>query len=810
MRASTSAERAGNLPAELASFVGRRREVAEIKRLLSVSRLVTLTGVGGAGKTRLSLRVAADVRRAYADGVWYVELAALEDQALLTHTIATALGVHDRRARLQAPVLAEYLQSKQLLLVLDNCEHLRGACAALAETLLRAAPHLRILATSRQPLGLTCEQTYQVPTMPVPDGDLLPPLETLAHYEAVILFADRAAAVHPTFTLTPTNFATVVQVCQQVDGIPLAIELAAARLRHLSLDDILERLQDRYRLLTIGSRTALPRHQTLRGLIDWSMELCSEQERTLWSRLSIFAGGFDLHAAEAVCASDGISGDSVVDLVASLVDKSIVSCEEHEGRVRYRLLETIRQYGQDRLRESGDRHALRARHQRYYGHLVEQAWAQWFGPDQERWLRRLQDEHSNIRIALEYCFTEPGEAEYGLRIAGALWYFWIATGLTSEGRRWLDRGVRLATEPSPSRAQALWVNGYLRIVQEDVASAQSMIAECMRHGRQLNDAHACAWATQLAGMTAMSNGDLVEAHRLLEEALARHTANGDLIGALDDRFYLAAVAALRNDAHEATTVCEEALALCAAHGERWFKSYMLWDLGLVAWQIGDRQRAAAAVRDGLCLAKVFNEQWAIGFCIEMLAWIAEAEGRHHCAARLLGGAETIWQRVGAPLFGMRHLNSRHDQCVELLRDALGKRTFDTELRHGTRLMLDQVIAYALEEQENRRPRAGARSNTPQELTSREAHVANLIAQGLSNKEIAAKLTIAPRTAEGHVEHILCKLGFTSRAQIAAWVVEQRDLRTAPGSGDGFQAADDFRTQHDHGAVARDVHLDQEE
>ncbi|MER6943739.1 LuxR C-terminal-related transcriptional regulator [Nonomuraea sp. NPDC000554] len=780
MRASTSAQHGGNLPAELTSFVGRRREVAEVKRLLSASRLVTLTGVGGAGKTRLSLRVAADVRRAFSDGVWYVELAALEDQALLTHTIATALGVHDRTARLQVPVLVEYLQSKQLLLVLDNCEHLCAACAALAETLLRATPNLRILATSRQALGLACEQTFHVPTLSVPDADQLPPWEALTQYEAVSLFEDRAAAVYSTFRLTPTNFATVVRVCQQVDGIPLAIELAAVRVRALSLDEILERLQDRYRLLTVGNRAALPRHQTLRAMIDWSMDLCSEQERLLWARLSIFSGGFDLHAAEAVCAGDGISADSIVDLVASLVDKSILNIEEHEGRVRYRLLETIRQYGQDRLRESGDAQALHLRHRDYFGHLVEQAWAEWFGSDQEQWLRSLLCEHSNIRVALEYCFTEPGEADYGLRIAGALWYFWIATGLTSEGRRWLDRGLRLATEPSASRAQALWVDGYLCILQEDVASAQSMIVDCRRHGEQLTDAHALAWATQLAGMTAMSNGDLVEAHHLLEDALARHTANGDLIGALDDRFYLVAVAALSDDYHEAATVCDEALALCAAHGERWFKSYMLWDLGLVAWQMGDRRRAAASVRDALCLARVFNEQWAIGFCVEMLAWIAEADGQHHRAARLLGGAESIWQRVGAPLFGMRHLNSRHDECVEVLRDALGERTFETQLRHGAQLALDQVIACALKERENRMPEPGARPDLTPQLTRRENDVANLIAQGLSNKEIAAKLVIALRTAEGHVERILCKLGFTSRAQIAVWVVEYRDS-AAPAS-----------------------------
>ncbi|MGH3519035.1 MAG: ATP-binding protein [Haloechinothrix sp.] len=780
MPATTSPRRAGHLPSELTSFVGRRREVADIKRMLSASRLVTLTGVGGAGKTRLSLRVAADLHRAFPDGVWFVELAALEDQALLTQTIASALGVHDRTARWPTPALAGYLRDKQLLLVLDNCEHLRNACAVLADTVLRSAPGLRILATSRQALGLTGEHTFQVPTLSVPDTDRLPPLEALSQYEAVGLFVDRAVAVQPMFALTNDNFETVVKVCQRLDGLPLAIELTAVRLRALSIDEILERLEDRYRLLTGGSPGALPRHQTLRALIDWSSDLCSDEERALWARLSVFSGGFDLHAAEAVCAGGDIGEYALMDLLAALVDKSIVIAEEHGGRVRYRLLETIRQYGYERLRESDQEWAIRERHRDYFERVVEQAWAEWLSPEQERWLDRLLREHSNLRAALEFCFTEPGQAAAGLKIGGALWFFWIATGLTSEGRRWLERGLALEPRSSSWRARALWVAAYLCVIQEDIAAAKPMIVDCQRHAEQHEDAGNAAWAVQLLGMVAMSEGDLAGARSHLEDGLRRHRACDQPIGILDDCFYLVAVTALLHDLRRAAALCEEALALCDSHGERWLKSYMLWDLGLVAWQLGDSARAAASGRDGLRLAREFNEQWAIAFCIEILAWTANADLRHQRAARLLGGADSIWRRIGAPLFGMRHLLRYHEQCLDQVRTALGSKSFDTEFGNGSQMTIGQAISSALEERKPA-PEPSAAEDLGLSLTPREIEVAELIADGLSNKAIAAKLVIARRTAEAHVEHILGKLGFSSRAQVAAWVAEHRSAETDTAS-----------------------------
>jgi predicted ATPase/DNA-binding NarL/FixJ family response regulator len=770
MPAPHVSRRAGNLPAQLTSFVGRRREVAEIRRLLSESRLVTLTGVGGAGKTRLSLRVAADLRRAFPDGVWFVELAALDDDALLPQSIASTLGVRDRTARWPVSALVEYLSDKHMLLVLDNCEHLRTACAVLADTALRAAPALRVLATSRQALGLTGEHIFQVPTLSVPDADRRPLPAALHQYEAVNLFLDRATAVKPSFVLTEANAETVARVCQRLDGLPLAIELTAVRLRALSVDEVLERLEDRYRLLTAGSPGVLPRHQTLRALIDWSYGLCSERERAAWAALSVFSGGFDLPAAEAVCATDDLTASTLLDTLAALVDKSILIADEHEGRIRYHMLETIREYGRDRLWESGAEPAVRKRHRDHFEQLVEQARDEWCGPRQQRWMARILREHNNIRAVLDYSLTEPGQAEAGLKIAGALWFFWIATGLTAEGRRWLERLLELEAAPSRWRNRALWVCTYLCILQEDIAWAEPRIAECRRTAEQHGDAESVAWAVQLCGMAAMSVGELAKARAQLEDGLARHHACRDNIGTVDVCFYLVAVVALLGEPYRAATLCEETLARCDSQGERWLKSYMLWDLGLVAWQLGDCTRAAASGRDGLRLAREFNEQWAIAFCVELLAWAAHAELRHRRAAYLLGCADSIWHRIGAPLFGMRHLLRYHEQCTSGARGMLGAAAFEAEFGKGKQTSLDRAISAALEESTAPAGHAAGEAYGAV-LTPREIEVAGLIAEGLSNKAIAAQLVIAQRTVEAHVEHILDKLGFSSRTQVAAWVVE---------------------------------------
>jgi DNA-binding CsgD family transcriptional regulator len=383
----------------------------------------------------------------------------------------------------------------------------------------------------------------------------------------------------------------------------------------------------------------------------------------------------------------------------------------------------------------------------------------------------LQREHGNIRAAFETCFSEPG-SEVGLRMTSALWFFWIATGLTNEGRRWLERGLELDKRPSRTRARALWVCGYLCTIQEDTATARIMLDECKLLAARTEDAVATAWAVQLDGMVAMSDGELSSARRLLDEALDRHRTAGNRLGILDASFYLVGVTAFLGDGERAVRICEDAIALCDTLGDRWLKSYMLWDRALAAWQRDNGARAAESAQEGLRLAREFNEQWVIAFCLEILAWAASGEQAHERAARLLGAADRLWRRIGAPLFCMRHLVSVHDHQKDQVRRALGGKAYDTEFERGDQMGIDDAISYALEERS--RTRKAAATHRPKEaLTRREREVASLIADGMSNKEIAAKLVISRRTAEAHVEHILNKLGYTSRAQIAAWVAEQR-------------------------------------
>ncbi len=405
--------RAGNLPLELSSFVGRRREVAEAKRALAASRLLTLIGMGGVGKTRLALRTAAEVQRAFDDGVWLVELDQLHDPALVAHTIAVTLGLGEQPGQPTITSVTEYLAPRRLLLVLDNCEHLVEACAALTEAVLLAAPDVRVLATSREPLGVRGEATQLVPSLTVPDPQECHSWTELSAYEAVSLFADRAAAVLSGFEVDGGNQDAVVEICDRLDGLPLAIELAAVRLRALSPQQIAQRLSDRYRLLSTELRGAPTRQQTLRSCIEWSYDLCSATERLLWARASVFAGGFELDAAEEICAGDGLAPEDLLDVVTALVGKSILIRDEHRAVVRYRLLETMREFGQDKLRETGQYPALRERHMRWYEQLVRQAEADWVSPRQVAWFGRLDREHANVQVALDYCLTEPAQVRAG-------------------------------------------------------------------------------------------------------------------------------------------------------------------------------------------------------------------------------------------------------------------------------------------------------------------------------------------------------------------------------------------------------------
>jgi predicted ATPase/DNA-binding CsgD family transcriptional regulator len=774
----------GNLPIDVTSFVGRRRELSQARRLLGDARLLTLAGAGGVGKTRMALRLAAEVRRTFPDGVWRADLAPLQDRELVAQTVVAALGLHDHATRQPADTLSEYLADKRLLLVLDNCEHLLDACAVLATRLLSEADGLRILATSRQLLNVNGEQVFEVPPLSAPDPDWLSAAGSLIEYEAVRLFAERAAAVVPGFAITADNGPVVARLCQGLDGIPLAIELAAVRMRVLSAEQILERLDDRYRLLTRGSRTALERHQTLRAAIEWSYDLCSAPEQTLWRRLSVFSGGFDLEAAEQTCADQDIAREDVFDLVTGLVDKSVLAREEHGSRVRYRLLETIRQYGLTRLSESGQEHRLRRRHRDYYHDLAVRADAAVMSPGQTRWLQRMRPDLPNVRAALDFCLAEPGQAQAGLQIASALQYYWLFYGLLREARQWLTRGLQLDPRPTVIRSKALSAAAFLILLQGDMDAALALRDEGNALARRLDDGRALAHATHVRGMTAWAQGDLQDAIPLLTEALERACADGDdPTETFIDRLFLAMTTALRGDARSAARSAET-LAAAQSAGAEWSVAWAKWAVGLHRFVEGDNQRATGLFQDALRRHRTFSNLWGYAWCTEALAWTAATGEHYERAARLLGTTEGILRTIGG-MGGFKLFAAAHEQCEAQLRHALGDDAYAAQVQRGTDLSLDQAIAYALGEPATAPGPAPSQDRAPGPLTSRERQVAELIAQGLSNRQIAARLVIAPRTAEGHVERILAKLGFTSRAQIATWDAErQRPADKRPDGGRG--------------------------
>jgi predicted ATPase/DNA-binding CsgD family transcriptional regulator len=725
------------------------------------------------------MQVGAQSARAFRDGVWLVELAALADGSLLTQTVASALGMRDQAAREPHRQLSAYLAERQLMIVLDNCEHLLDDCARFVDGLLRVAPGLRFLATSRQPLGIGGEQIVVVPPLSVPDaGDALP-AEALARYDAVNLFVERAGAVQPGFCVTPENQASVARLCAQLDGLPLAIELAAARLRSLSVQQVADRLENRFRLLTGGSRAALPRQQTLQALIDWSYELCSGEERLLWSRLSVFASGFDLHAAEAVCAGHDLPADNILDHVDHLVAKSVLVAEEHDGEKRYRLLDTIRQYGRDRLAERGGDAELRRRHRDFYLRMAERSVSEWCGPWQARWLSRLRAEHANMRSALEFCISDPHEAQVGLRLAGVLRFHWVMGGFLSEGRHWLDQALELGAEPTPQRADALWVAAWVALLQGDMREATRRLAECRQLADQLGDPLVGGEVARFSGLAAVFRGDNDAALPLLETAIGVLESAGDADAVILTLYHVAVAASLLGESDRARAACQRAIGISDACGERWARSWVLWGLALDGWLQGDLVSAAGVARESLTIKTEFDDRLGAALSVELLAWIAASRGQFEHAARLLAAAGAIWRSLGTSIaaFGPQRAGFHDDSERRVLR-GMSERAYRAAVAEGARLTVDQAIAFALED--GRAPsRATAGADEP--LTRRQLEIANLVAEGMSNRQIAERLVVSLRTVDGHVEQILARMGFTRRAQIAAWVAEQRSAAGAAQS-----------------------------
>jgi non-specific serine/threonine protein kinase len=766
MTAAAVVGSSGFLPAELTTFIGRRGEVAEVRRLLSSGRLVTLTGPGGVGKTRLAQRVCLDMRRAVPDGVWFVTLAELHDPTLLTVTVAEALGIREQSINPGAPVLAAYLARKRAILVLDNCEQIVDACADLVGTLLRACPELRILATSRQILRVSGEIDFAVRPLVVPGPEATAPA-ALARVESAALLFERASAVRP-FVLTEDNSEAFAKLCQALEGIPLAIELAAARLRVLSLDQILDRLTDRYHLLTSGNRDVPARQRTLRALIDWSWDLCTEAEQTLWARLSVFAGGLDLDAAEAVCADEDLPASMILDLVASLVDKSVLMRIGDGHRVRFTMLEVIREYGASRLAQRGEEGDLRRRHCRWFARMAEQGDADWVSARQPDIIRGLRTNHANLRVALEFATVE-GPPELALQFAADLSMHWFVQGFLPEGRHWLDRALALPSNRHPVRVKALWVAAWIAVVQGDLARGEALLVDAQQLG-DLSSPADPAYMAIVEGNIAMLVEDERKALQLFEEALVLARAVGSRAAEI---WTLAALGLARGLQGEPSTGVADLIAcrdMAAASGDLWWRSYALWGLAVLRWRAGDIAEATEAAKESLeIIQQVQDEQFGVGLSLEALAWIAATEHDDQRAAQLLGASGRLWRSMRASLVAFRSLRTFHEQSVQRVRERLGDKAFKAAARRGATLPTTEVIELALERNSAPPPAPPQPAALP-ELTRREGEVATLIAQGLSNRDIAARLSIAQRTAESHVENIMVKLGFTSRAQIAAWQV----------------------------------------
>jgi predicted ATPase/DNA-binding SARP family transcriptional activator/DNA-binding CsgD family transcriptional regulator len=784
-----------NLPAAASSFVGREREMLEVKRLLSTTQLLTFTGAGGSGKTRLALEMAKDLVGAYPDGAWLVELAGLSEGApLVPQAVAAALNVREQPGRPLTATLVEALRSKRMLMVLDNCEHLVDACARLVGAILGSCPHVRVVVTSRQALGVAGEATWQVASLAVPDDvGHLPAMESLSRYEAVRLFVERARSRLSTFDLTSGNARAVVEVCRRLEGIPLAIELAAAQVGRLSVEQMAARLGSSLKLLTGGGRTAPPRQQTMRATLAWSHELLSEPERKLFGRLSVFAGGCTLEAAEVVGgAGDGVEPEDVLELLSGLVDKSLVA-EEASGngatriKTRFKILEPVRQYARERLEESGEADAIQRRHAAWFLALAAQAESGL--REQGAWLERLETEHDNLRAALQWSLdpeaaAEPEErAGLGLRLAAALAQgrFWSAYGL-SEGLGWLERGLARSSSSPPSvRIKALNEAGWLAAWQGDYEKGVPLLEESFAISKELEDKPIVAASLTQLGVAVTHQGDhgRVEALREEAEALRRELSDPHAIAHLLVFLGLAALDA--GDYERLVALYEESLDLFREVGDLRGIGICLNSMGLAALDEGDYERAAALLEESLHVLRELRDKVGTIYCLLGVAGVASSQGRPARAARLWGAAEALQEDVGLLLSPFHHSHYDYEGHLATARSLLDEAAWQAAWAQGRAMTPEQAIEYALGTEEpptvptvlaaQQEPPVASRQ--PVVLSRREQEVALLIGRGLANRRIAEELGISKRTVDNHVAKILRKLGLSSRSQVAESIRTQR-------------------------------------
>ena len=721
----------GSLPTEISSFVGRRDDLASMRRLLSSAHLLTVTGVGGVGKTRVSLRVAHELRRSFPDGAWWADLSTLNrtaDAQVVCETIAKGLGVHDHSTRTGLDVLLDHVRGRRLLLVLDNCEHLVDVVGPIVRAMLAASADLRVIATSRQPLAIAGEHVVE-----------LRPLTS----EAVNLLIDRAKAAMPGFEPTAGDRDTALRLCQRLEGLPLAIELAAAQLRSIGLATLLERLGDRFRLLT-----------GLAAALDWSYQLCTEHQRLLWARLSVFAGDLDLPAAEQVCADDLLPREDVLAALAGLAEQSLLTSEHRDGRVRYRMLETIREYG---ARQLDDPETIRTRHRDYFRRLAHDAATNWLGPDELRWLERIRADLPNVLASMDWSLSTPGESAAALEMAISLVrsHCWYVVGGLAEGLRWLRLALAAGQpQPTPLRATGLAWAAMIAVFLGDPTMAPELITDT---GDDLADATTLTAQGIAAWIVEIDQPAAVAHFAAARDRFTRAGAEGD---AFSTELWLAF------NSGNAAAACLELVARAESRQAGYARANAIWALGS-SYVVADPERAITLIEEALQYFRAIDDMWGCGWTMETLSWACAAAGHHNRAALLMGAAGKLWSDIGLRLYRPGPFAMGHERAALMLKEALGERAFEAASTEGAELGFGRAVAI------------GARVGLPMrsagpssELTAREREVAELVAAGLTNPQIAAKLFLGARTVQTHLRSIMNKLGVNNRTQVAAYVTRQ--------------------------------------
>lgn len=745
--------------------------MAAARDLFSSHRLVTLTGPGGVGKTSLAAAMAATLERAFTEGTWFVELGAQRSSDTIAETVARNLGLSAVPTMDAEEQLRRHVAGRSMLLVLDNCEHVLPGCRRLVSALLTASSELRVLTTSREPLGIRRERVIVVRPLPVPPQERHVTVGELRDYPAVAMLEARAKAVNDQFEITEYETSAVAKLIARLDGMPLAIELAAARLRSLPVRELLERINDRFALLNRGDPTATPHHHSLDALVRWSYDLCSRDEQLLWARLAAFSGSPDLAAIQAVCGFAPLEGTKLLDALDGLVSKSILLPELTRGDMRYRLLETLRDFALQRAQGGEDLVHVRHAHVEYYRAWATQTAKGFFGSGQADSIRRLESDFSNLELAFNGLRQDPDRSRDTLELASSLRFYWIS-GHLRDGRRWLENALAADMKESIERGNALWAAASVASLHGELSSAQGFLREADEIARSVKDPRLAAHIATWTGQIALTSGDLEAAREALEAAHKGHRDLSDAEGLMLTLFMLGFVRSALGDHRGVSDACREAISLSESLGETWGRSYALWTLAFDAWTRQALDVASELAEQSLELKRDSRDDLGAALVINLMAGIALDNRDPEKAAQLLGVVAALWTLLDTETraFGPV-LTPRYEAVTRVARDRLGESAFQRAFESGRRLEPGSQMSLALSRADTTEQDQAAAEPASDLLTRREREVASLLADGLSNRAIATKLVLSPRTVEVHVEHILRKLGFRSRTEAGIWAAQ---------------------------------------